>query len=411
MQQPKKRIAYLAPEIPSLSSTFVYYEILELQKRGYEVTSFSIYYPKDILFSDDTQTLIEKANYINPIESKKVFSSFITLLSKKPGKLVKTLASCFWDTLSSFSFDSFKLFYHLCLALSIAPKILKSNCEHIHIHFADSATQIGMYAALLTGIPYSFTAHANDIFQHRHLLKRKGKRAKAVLTISHFNKGFIVNSGIDSTKVHLVRCGILQEDVATPTDANSKNPRIFKIGTLARFVEKKGIDILIQAMGILSKKGLPIELEIAGSGPLLDTYEKLINQERVFSKVIFLGALPHNYVYSWLVKLNLFALACKKDKSGNMDGLPVVLMEAMNAGVPVVSTELSGIPELIEHEKTGFLSQPDNPQDLADTIEKIYNRREDLGNIVTSAKNKVRREYSLEENVALLIRYCFERSH
>jgi glycosyltransferase involved in cell wall biosynthesis len=167
-------------------------------------------------------------------------------------------------------------------------------------------------------------------------------------------------------------------------------------------VEKKGFDDLIRACGLLSERKIAFNLEIAGDGPLQSDLQKLAGDGDLAKRVNFIGPLAHDRVPGWLQGLDLFVLACKKDRNGDMDGIPVVLMEAMLAGVPVISCRISGIPELIEDGKSGLLAEPANPGDLAEAIARLLSDDTLAHNFRKNAVDKIQAEFKLSNNVAAL---------
>jgi glycosyltransferase involved in cell wall biosynthesis len=257
-----------------------------------------------------------------------------------------------------------------------------------------------MYAAGMSAVPFSFTAHANDLFERGWLLDKKVQRSRFTVTISDYNKQFIRKSGGAEHKIHVIRCGV-NHQAFVARNGRTENP-IPKIGTLGRMVEKKGIDDLIRACKILRDRNIAFRLEIAGDGPLLVELQRLVDEEDLAAQVHFKGSLPHEQVPQWLEGLDVFVLACKKDRNGDMDGIPVVLMEAMLAGVPVISTRLSGIPELIEDGQSGLLAEPANPDQLAGAIDRLLSNDNLYHDLRKQAIARVQSEFDLAVNVARL---------
>jgi glycosyltransferase involved in cell wall biosynthesis len=174
-------------------------------------------------------------------------------------------------------------------------------------------------------------------------------------------------------------------------------------------VEKKGFDVLIRALAALKSEGLLVELQIAGDGPLKEELQNLARTLDVANLAQFVGSLPHDQVASWMRQLDAFVLACKKDRNGDMDGIPVVLMEAMSQSVPVISTRLSGIPELVIDNETGLLAQPGDHMDLARQIFRLIESETVTETVVSGAREHVVREFGQTNNIDRLIRH-FEQS-
>jgi colanic acid/amylovoran biosynthesis glycosyltransferase len=198
-----------------------------------------------------------------------------------------------------------------------------------------------------------------------------------------------------------VRCGVQVPDVEKPPTGSPKHR--FLIGSLGRLVEKKGFDVLIEAAGVLKQRGHALELLIAGDGPLRDELMALVEQRQLAQCVTFVGPLSHSAVPAWMATLDAFVLACKPDANGDMDGIPVVLMEAMAQGLPVVSSRLSGIPELVAHQRTGLLAEPGDAQGTATQIERLMASPEYARTLARQGQAHVRNEFGQAVNIDRLL--------
>lgn len=183
-----------------------------------------------------------------------------------------------------------------------------------------------------------------------------------------------------------------------------KNHVGFTIGTVGRLVEKKGIDTLIDAAALLKSKGHTFQVVIAGSGPLeinlkQQAYELGLDQ----TEVQFIGALSHDKVADFISTLDVFVLPCKQDSQGDMDGIPVVLMEAMLCNVPVISTQISGIPELVIHNVSGLLTPPGDAEQLAESIIRLRRTLDLQHQLQKGGQEIVNKKFLLDKNVIRLI--------
>ena len=396
------KIAYLAPEIPALSATFVYNEILGLEKSGYRVVPLSVHLPHSPAEGDALGDLGSRTEYLYRTPKSKVLQDNLYLLASRPVRYLRVLASAVGDAgrVGRFNRVGLGLLYRFFVAAGVARILLDENCTHLHVHFAHIPTDIAMYAAGISAIPFSFTAHANDLFERGWLPEQKVRRAEFAVTISEHNRQFLIEKGCPGNKIHVVRCGV---DPGAFAAGHGRSPHpIPKIGTLGRMVEKKGIDDLIRACQILKDQNRAFHLEIAGDGPMQSELQALVSDGDLAEQVHFKGPLAHEQVPEWLQGLDMFVLACKKDRYGDMDGIPVVLMEAMLAGVPVISCRISGIPELIEDGKSGLLAEPGNPVDLADAIARLLHDDNLQNDFRTNAMATVQAEFELSKNVAVL---------
>jgi len=403
----KKNIAYLGPEIPAISATFIYNEIIGLEEKGINVFIYSVHYPEVMAEEPEAIKIFEKTQYLYKIPKYK-FALFVVFeLITNFRNYIKTAGKLLHDirSIKLISSDSVKLIFQFFAGSVLAYELRKKEVQHLHVHFAHVPTQIGMYAAGLSGIPFTFTAHANDIFERGLLLKEKADRSKQVITISEYNKRFLVSKGISPEKICIVRCGIK----ANIKNSTKKSKKVPVIGSIGRLVEKKGMDVLIAACVLLKNDGIRFKLEIAGDGPLLQPLAALAEKLNISERVDFIGPLRHDRVFDWLKSLSVFALACKRDKNGDADGIPVVLMEAMAYDIPVLSTSITGVPELVEHEKTGLLSPPENAELLYKNLKRILSDKKLRNKLVARARKRVEEEFSQDINIERIYKIIMEQ--
>ena len=399
-----KTIAYLAPEIPSLSTTFIYNEILAIRRRGIHVLAISVREPKSPVKDVPIQELFQDTEILYARSFMQLLINLVLISLKHPIYAAKSLIQVSSDILKvGFSLYAFKLIWQFLQSFTVASLLQKTQCQHLHIHFAHTPTQIGMYAATIANIPFTFTSHANDLFERGSLLDVKGDRSLKSITVSNYNKEFLVNQNVDAEKINVVRCGINSNVYSYVRKRQDQNSVV--IGSLARLVEKKGMDDLIQAIYQFKQMNSDtrISVRIAGDGPLLKSLKQLMNELNLEEVISFEGAIAHNEVPHWLQDLNLFVLACKRDQNGDQDGIPVVLMEAMAIGIPVISTKISGIPELIQHKKTGFLAEPDNVDSLVEALETAIQFK-NIDAITENAYQHIRNEFDETVNVDRLLK-------
>lgn len=395
-------IAYLAPEIPALSATFVYQEILQLEEMGLKIYPVSIHRPINKAIGTQLDRLEERTFYLYEQTSAKVIILNIFLLFLFPVRYFSTLATVLTDVINVgiLSHVGRGLLYRFFIAAGLVNFLRKNNIGHIHSNFAHIPTDITMYAAALHGVTYSFNSHANDLFERGWLLKEKIARAKFAVTISEFNKQFLVEKGAEEEKIKVIHCGVNVDNFSDRGEKKISTPPV--LGTLGRMVEKKGFDVLISACDELKRKGVEYKLQIAGGGPLKESFENLTDSLDLSNNIDFIDSISHENVPEWIKSLDVFVLPCKQDKNGDMDGIPVVLMEAMLSGVPVITTRISGIPELVVDETTGLLCESNDAINLAKKIQFLLSNEEYRKEFCGNAIVKVRNEFDLKKNVKLL---------
>ena len=390
-------VAYLAPEIPSLSATFVQDELLALERRGFAVLPISVHSPAVQI----NQDLAARCYAVYECSRLRLVSYGVVNLFRVPG-FFKALC---WLTKDLVDLGGkgrrTKVVFQFLAAVKVARMLGAQGVKHLHIHFAHVPTQIGMYAAAMAGIPFTVMAHANDIFERAFLLSTKAQRAKKFLTISDFNRAYLERCGVPAAKLAVVRCGVQVLDEKRSQVGSAKAR--FRIGSLGRLVEKKGFDVLIEAVAILKQRGHELELLIAGDGPLRNELTALVQQLELSTSVTFVGSLSHSAVPAWMDSLDVFVLACKQDANGDMDGIPVVLMEAMAQGLPVVSTRLSGIPELVMHQRSGLLAEPGDVQGMVAQLERLMACPEYAKALAQHGQAHVRNEFGQDVNIDRLL--------
>jgi glycosyltransferase involved in cell wall biosynthesis len=218
------------------------------------------------------------------------------------------------------------------------------------------------------GISYSFTAHANDFLDNASIkdnINLLMSDAKFVVAVSDYSKSLLQKLYPSSNIVRIYNG--MSYDYFCKTSPETP-PKIISTG---RLVEKKGFEILINACNILNNKNVVFQCDIIGDGPLKQVLEKQIESCRLKEKVFLNGAKSQDIIREKLAKASVFALACVPEKDGGMDILPTVIMEAMGSRLPVVSTRLAGIPEMVIPNKTGLLVEPFDAVGLANSIQEI----------------------------------------
>jgi colanic acid/amylovoran biosynthesis glycosyltransferase len=396
---PAPVIGYLAPELPALSATFVHEELLGLERRGVVVRPFTVRRPAHPAPGQEALAARTQVLYDRPASAMALAG--MAALPRFGARSVLALGRLLKDMLSvgPWREQAWKLAYQWLAGARLAALLREAGCTHLHVHFAHVPTQIAMYACSFAGLPYTVMAHANDIFERGLLLRQKALRAQRMLTISQFNVAHLRSVGVPADTIAVVRCGVAFEP---RTDAPEFGPKAcYRIGTLCRLVEKKGVDDLLRALAALP--GLPWQLDIAGDGPLRGALEALTDELGLRERVRFIGPVAHAAVTGWLRSLDVFVLACKVDAGGDMDGIPVSLMEAMSQRVPVISTRLSGIPELVVHERTGLLAPPGDPAGLAAQLRRMLENAGLRRQLTEAAAQHVEQEFGQAENLDRLL--------
>ena len=388
------KIAYIAPELGALTSTFVYREVEALRKRGYEVATFSTMHPLEQVVSEEARRIMAETDYLYARSRGRIVSEGLAELGQNPGAWLRTLGEALVDAVTArvpAPLDRVKLLWQFMAGAVLAGRLRKEGVQHLHAHFAHVPTAIAMYGAMIAGIPFSFTCHANDIFVRGTALKQKVNRSRFTACISDFNRQYLTHLGCDPKRMHIVRCAINLDEYGFEPPRPPEGPtRIFSVG---RLVEKKGIFYLLEAASILRERGHEIQVRVAGGGPLYDDLRATVAKRSMSAYFELMGSQPQERIRELMHEADLFVLPCVVAKSGDRDGIPVALMEAMAMGVPVVSTTVSGIPELIHHETSGMLAEPEDSSNLAEAMARLITTPELATACARAARETMEREF------------------
>lgn len=356
-----RRVGYVLKMYPRFSETFVLSEILAREAAGTEIEIFSLRPPCDPRFHETLADVRAPVTWLDhagrrPADTWELLRRGAAQLPGLPDALDELVAAEAADGAQA-------------LALALAAR--ERRIDHLHAHFGTVATTVARLAARLAGLPYSFTAHAKDVF-HESVdpadLERKLCDAHHVVTISEYNRQFLhAHHGASAARVHLVRNGLALD--AFPFAAPGSRPPI--VAAVGRLVEKKGFDVLLDACARLIRAGRSFRCELAGDGPLAGELRARIARLGLEGVVSMRGALPQRDVRALVGSAAAFAAPCVIGTDGNRDGLPTVLLEAMALGTPCVSTPVTGIPEAVLDGQTGLLVPEHDPVELAAALARL----------------------------------------
>lgn len=402
MRTPRARVAYIMSRFPQLSETFVLTEMLALEESNVAVEVFPLLRGTAKVMHSEAQRYVERAHYL-PHLSPAILGALWYWLLRRPGALLSLWAEVLGGTLGSMNYF-FGALGVLPKAALQARRMQELGVTHVHAHFANHPAVAALAIHRLTGIPFSFTVHAHDLYVDQHLLRTKVAAASSVIAISEYNRQFIMRECGEalSRNVVVVHCGV-DTDLFTPpvTDGPRRDGalRILCVGSL---VEKKGQRHLVDACQQLAARGIAVECQLVGDGPARTALEAQVASLGLGDVVTFAGGQPRDAVRAMLGTADVMVLPSIVTRAGNMEGIPVALMEAMACGVPVISTRTSGIPELINDGVDGFLVPPADAATLADRLAVLADdpaRRQDMG---ARGRAKIVRDFDLRKNVQAL---------
>ncbi len=257
----------------------------------------------------------------------------------------------------------------LCKAALIAERARDAGVDHLHAHYATHPALAAWAVRRLTGLPYSVTAHAHDLFVSAPMRAEKLGAAEFIATVSEFNVEHICKAfGADiAAKTHVVRCGV--DSARYQTRVRTRMPvDTFKILTIGSLQEYKGQRHLIEACGLLQRRGVDVCCDIVGEGVLRPVLQRQIDDLGLGRAIRLVGVRSEDEVVAMLHAADVYVQPSVVAADGQMEGVPVALMEAMAAGVPVIASALSGIPELVRHRETGLLVPPADAPALVEAV-------------------------------------------
>ena len=386
------RVGYVVKRYPRFSETFIVNEILAHEAAGLDVELFSLRPSNDQHFQDGLARVRAPVTYLGGGSGRaddfwSRLAAASQLLPEFPASLKAAVGESSRD---------------VAQAADLATEIVRRGITHLHAHFATSATSVARLASIFSGVPYTFTAHAKDIFHESTRvddLTAKLRDAAATVTVSDFNVHHLCRvCGPDAKRVERIYNG-LPLDRFPYVPPGDRPPVIVAVG---RLVPKKGFGDLIDACGVLRSLGRVFSCRIIGSGDLESELRGRIEALRLDSVVKLLGARPQSEVIREVAGASLLVAPCVLADDGNRDGLPTVLPEAMALGTPCVATSVTGIPEIVRHRETGLLVSPGQPIELANAAELLLVSPELRVGLATGARKLVERDYDIDRNAARL---------
>lgn len=375
MVRRRQRMAYLVKTFPRLSETFILNEILGVEEFGLELEIFSLRKlpPTAEPVHPDVAKVKAPVRYIPslvrplwPPGLALLLFSHLALLLTAPRRYFAAVRFHFGSGNSPRLKDFLQAGY-------LARALRRGKFTHLHAHFANVPTTVAEIVKHLTGIRYSFTGHAKDVYlTPPSELARKIKKAECVLTCTAFNQRYLARLAAQCTPVRLAYHGIdVSRFGALGPGDSTRSSAVPLILTVARLCEKKGLEFLLEACRKLVDRRVAFECRIVGYGPLKDKLQDMIVRLGLQDSVSLLGKMTQDQLAELYPRADLFVLPCLVLDNGDQDGIPNVLFEAMVCGVPVISTDVAGVCELIEHQKNGLIVEQRNAHVLADAMELL----------------------------------------
>jgi glycosyltransferase involved in cell wall biosynthesis len=370
--------------------------MIEIEKLGHELVVYPIICQKQPVIHDEARGWLTRIKCI-PFLSSEVVAENVRVFFKKPFTYLKLLWRIFLENLSSINF-LIKSLYLFPKAVYTARQMVELKIDHIHAHYATHPALEAWVIYQLTGIRYSITVHSHDIYDRHAMLKSKLEGAEFLAPISNFNVDYMANLIGEHIreKCTVVRCGVDDKNYVPISRNVNEGNRKFEILQVGSLHWKKGQLYLIQAISLLKEKNFPFRLRIIGEGSERSSIEAEIRRLNVGDVVELMGSKTQAEVAQLLPTADCYV------QSSVSEGIPVAIMEALAWELPVIATRITGIPELVIENKTGYLIPPADPAALAEAIISVRDNPEKARQFGKNGRAWVLQEFNLNRNVTRL---------
>ena len=392
-------VAVLVKRFPRLSESFILNELIELRREGLNLVVYAVMDPQEGHVSEAAARLRQDVIYL--YDARRSLASWLRLLSgalrqvgRRPARALRVL----WALVSVHR--SLPSVRHALEGLWLARDLESRGIVHLHAHFAHGPTAIAYMARLAGGPPFSFTAHAKDLYTTLpRNLRIRAAAASFMVTCTDHNAAYL-EQVVGGRAAHL-RVLYHGTDLRrfNPVGRRPQPERILSVG---RLVPKKGYGELLVALHLLAGEGVAFRCDIYGGGPLRNELAGRISDLGLVGRVILHGARLQDEIIAALRQAAVFALAPVIMEDGDRDGIPNVLVEAIAAGVPVVATRISGIPELVRDGTEGLLVEPHDPAALAAALARVLSDAGLAARLAAAARRKIELDFDLETNTRRL---------
>ena len=371
-EAPAPVLGMILKGFPRISETFISNEILLLEDLGFKVHLFSMRQPRESFRHESVGRIRAAVDYLPETllaPLPRLLFHTGRLAARRPATMRRALATALRRFLRTRRSATLK---HLLQAGYLVDRLLpKSGVTHLHAHFAHSPASVALFASRLSGLPFSFTAHAKDIYtSDPRQLREKIALARFVVTCTGYNRRHLLRLSDGRTPIHRIYHGIDIRLFAADGQNGPPAPP-YRLLTVARLTAKKGLPTVYRALRRLRDQGLRLRHTLIGDGEERAALLALIRQLGLTAEVELLGTLPHEAVLAHYRRADLLVLGCEVAPNGDRDGIPNVVLEAMAMGVPVVATRVSAIPELVRHGQSGLLVAPRDPAGLAGAMTRL----------------------------------------
>ena len=396
---PERPVAYILGTFPQASQTFIAREVRGLRLAGLPMMVFALGRRAPDVLEDADRAWYPDVRFAPRVLTPRVLAANLSVAMRSPGRYART-----FGRLLALPHRPRILVLRAIALFTTAAWIARTieragGCRQVHAHFALAQTEVAMAVSALLDVPFSFTAHARDIYATPSALEEKIRAARVVVTCTGYNVTHLrgLCPELPAAHIQLVHHGV-DVDAASRIAAHRElradtRPVILAAG---RLIDKKGFDTLIDACAELRARGLQFECRIFGTGPLMAELRRRAEAAGLASVLALPGWAPAGQLLEDMGRAAVFAMPSRVAAGGDRDGIPNVVLEAMAAGLPVVATKVSGIPEAVSHDTTGLLVEPDDVRGLADALARVLTDTALSARFGAAARARIAEEFTLE---------------
>ncbi|CAN5706416.1 glycosyltransferase family 4 protein [soil metagenome] len=402
-QPPGPKVAYVVSRFPRLTETFVVDEAAAVLRAGADLDLYPLHRERATVVQPAAEALAPHVHH-NRLVSPAVLASQWWALRTNPKGYLGAAAAIVRHNLGSRRLlvggvAAFPLAVHL------ARRFEAEGVDHVHAHFATHPAVVAYVANRVVGLPFSFTAHGSDLHRDRHMLAEKVRRAAFVVAISEHNRQVVLDEcGPEvGDRVVVVRCGV-DRGRFTPVTRERRRPGApLALGCVGTLHEVKGQTHLVEACRRLRAAGIDVSLTLVGGGPDRDALAEQARAAGLEAVVHFTGSLTHPEVRDVLEDVDVLVAPSVPTADGRREGLPVVILEAMAVGIPVVASRLSGIPEAVVDGVTGLLADPGDVEGLVSALARLADEPGLAERLAERAAEVVAEEFDIDASARRLV--------
>ena len=396
-------VAVLLPVLPDLSHTFIYREVLAMRKDGAQFKIFALAEGDRGILHPEARALLEEAIFVPKVSLTRYMTLYLHFLARHPLRLTRLLSLYMSNHLGGmFLFaepDNLYNSLHPARGIVLARTLAENNVSYMHVYGSTYPSTQAIVASHLLGIPFSLSTFVDfDYDSEFKMLSQKAELATFIVAVTRFCAYRIVSMTSERIrgKLHVIHHGIDQSYGAIES-LPSRTDTVQIIG-VGRLVEKKGFDYLLRACSLLQGRGVHVKCTIVGGGPEENRLRALIKELQLEDEVTLTGPLPNDEMRDVMASHSIVVAPSVYCRDGERDGIPTVLLEAMSCGIPVISTDISGIPELISNGENGLLVPERDEKALAAAIQRLVLDSDLRERLVKRARETVMRDFNTDKS-------------